>query len=54
MPDLGKYALNVLAAYGAAIVLVAGLIWATLWRAHRVKHLLHDVEERRKRGRDHG
>lgn len=50
-PELGKYALTVLGAYGAALVLLAGLVGQSLWRARRVRRAL---EEREERLRSHG
>ena len=35
MPDLGKYAVEVLSAYGVTLVLLAGLVVLTLWRGAR-------------------
>ena len=48
MPDLGKYAVSVLSAYGASISLLLVLIWASLARAARVKKNLEDYEAKRK------
>lgn len=47
MPDLGKYAVTVIAAYGATIVLLAALVGATLWRARAVRAALARQEDRR-------
>lgn len=46
MPDLGKYAVTVLSAYGVSLVLVAGLIVASLWRSARVRKALAAQEAR--------
>ncbi|MBI1172771.1 heme exporter protein CcmD [bacterium] len=46
MPDLGKYAVTVLSAYGAAIALLVVLVAVTLWQGARMKRLLEDVERR--------
>ena len=46
MPDLGKYALTVLAAYGAALALLGLLVAVTLWQGRRMKRALEEVEER--------
>lgn len=44
MPDLGKYAADVLTAYGLSTLLLAGLLIASL-RAHsKAKALLSQVE----------
>lgn len=50
MPDLGKYAGDVLMAYGATLLLLAGLIWWSLVRSAKVKRLLKAAEERRNHG----
>jgi heme exporter protein D len=46
MPDLGRYALWVLGAYGATLALIGALIALTLWRAARVRAALRQVEDR--------
>ena len=46
MPDLGKYAIPVLSAYGAAILLLLGLVALSLWQAGRMKRRLAEVEAR--------
>jgi len=50
MPDLGKYAAEVLAAYGATILLLAGLVWMTWARSNRVRRALEQAMERRDNG----
>lgn len=54
MPDLGKYAFEVLAAYGVSLVLLIGVIWVSLTQARRVKARLDRVEARQleARGRE--
>lgn len=52
MPDLGKYAFAVLAAYGMSVVLIAGLIMLSFWQRARVKRALAEVEARQ--GKMHG
>ncbi len=47
IPDLGKYAFAVLAAYGSTLVLLALLIGVSFWRSRKVKAELDDVEARR-------
>lgn len=37
MPDLGKYAVHVLASYGVVIVLLGGLTWASVSRWRRLR-----------------
>ncbi|WP_099827634.1 heme exporter protein CcmD [Oceaniglobus indicus] len=44
MPDLGKYAVSVLSAYGATFVLLACLVIWTIWRARRVARRLAEAE----------
>lgn len=48
-PDLGKYAFEVLAAYGATIGLIVVLIALSLMRARKVRRALTEVEERRRK-----
>ncbi len=49
MPDLGKYALPVLGAYGVAIVLILALTWLSLRRSSRLRKELSELERRRKK-----
>ncbi len=49
MPELGKYAFEVLMAYGLSIGLILALCGASLWRAKRVEKALRDVEARREK-----
>lgn len=44
MPDLGKYAVEVMAAYGASLVLLAGLVYVTLRKGRRARAELSRVE----------
>ncbi len=46
MPDLGKYAVTVLSAYGVSLGLLAALIVASLWRSARVRRALEAQEAR--------
>jgi heme exporter protein D len=46
MPDLGKYAVTVLGAYGAALALLVALVVVTLWQGARMKRALDAVEAR--------
>lgn len=43
-PDLGKYAFTVLAAYGATLVLVGGLVLVSLLRARATRRALERQE----------
>jgi heme exporter protein D len=45
MPDLGKYAFTVLAAYGASLGLIAVLVAVTLWQGARAKRGLDALEK---------
>lgn len=45
MPDLGKYAAEVLSAYGASLLLLAALVWLTLRRGKAARAALEDVEQ---------
>ena len=47
MPELGKYASEVYAAYGATAILLAILIAMTLRKSRRVHDALTQVEQRR-------
>lgn len=47
MPDLGRYAAEVLTAYGATFVLLVVLIGASVLRAARLRRRLEEVEGRR-------
>ena len=46
LPDLGKYAYAVLSAYGASIVLLAGLVVISVVKGRRVRKQMQDVEAR--------
>ncbi len=46
MPDLGKYAVWVLSAYGAALVLIAALVIQSIWRDRKMARMLAEVEMR--------
>nr|WP_319250450.1 heme exporter protein CcmD [uncultured Celeribacter sp.] len=50
MPDLGKYAADVLGAYGATLLCLAVLIWRSLARSSKMKRLLAAAEERKQNG----
>lgn len=47
MPDLGKYAVEVSAAYGVSIALIIGLVWISVLRSRAVKRALQEAEARR-------
>lgn len=49
IPDLGKYAVPVLTAYGVSLGLIFGIVGLTLWRGARVRRQLREVEERQGR-----
>jgi len=44
MPDLGAYAVPVLAAYGGSIAALVGIVWISLWRARVVARRLSEAE----------
>lgn len=46
MPDLGKYAGEVLSSYAAALALICGLVAVSIWRSRRVARALREVEAR--------
>lgn len=48
MPDLGKYAVSVLSAYGASFALLALLVWLSLRRSRRAAAELRAIEARRR------
>jgi heme exporter protein D len=45
-PDLGKYGTEVLSAYGATILLLAGLVWFTWSRSRKMRRELDAAEAR--------
>jgi heme exporter protein D len=47
MPELGKYATEVLAAYGASLTLLAGLVLLTLRKGRRARAELARIEARK-------
>ena len=48
LPDLGKYAATVLAAYGTSIALLVGLVVMSVTKGRRVRNQMQDVEMRSK------
>lgn len=50
MPDLGKYAVEVLSAYGVTIVLLVAIVGLSVMRERRVRRDLEDAEARNRRG----
>ncbi|MCF6272083.1 MAG: heme exporter protein CcmD [Rhodobacteraceae bacterium] len=48
LPDLGKYVVPVLSAYGAMIILAGGLVLASLKSAKDSKKTLAKLEQKRK------
>ncbi len=46
MPELGKYATEVLSSYGVSIVILVAIIWMSFARARRVKAMLDRIEGR--------
>ena len=45
MPELGKYAAAVLSAYGVSLLLLAGLVVATVLRGAKARAALRHIEE---------
>ena len=52
MPDLGKYATEVLSAYGVSVVLLLAIIGLTLWQSRKARAELQrlDARERARNG----
>lgn len=46
MPDMGKYAETVLAAYVVSLVLIVVLVGISLWRSSKVKKELQALEKK--------
>lgn len=44
MPELGKYATEVLAAYGVSLALILGLVWVSLTAHRRAKAAVKEAE----------
>jgi len=47
MPDLGRYATEVLSAYAGTLILLALLIASSVWKARKVLRQLREAEARR-------
>lgn len=45
MPDLGKYATEVLSAYGISLLLMAGLVLISLRRGRKARAALKQIEQ---------
>lgn len=50
MPELGKYASEVLSSYVVSLGLIVVLVALSVWRSRRVRAELEKVEERVKNG----
>ncbi len=50
MPDLGRYAVAVLSAYGLSLALIGALVALVVWRGARVRRALAEAEARRQGG----
>ena len=46
MPELGRYAFEVLLAYGVTLILVGGLVLFSILSARRARRRLGDAERR--------
>lgn len=51
VPDLGKYAFDVLAAYGVSAVFLLALVGHSVWRSARMKRRLSETEARATKNR---
>tara|TARA_R110002095_G_scaffold191712_1_gene169392 strand:+ start:1302 stop:1460 length:159 start_codon:yes stop_codon:yes gene_type:complete len=49
MPDLGKYAVEVVSAYGVSLALLGALIGLSLWRGRAARATLDAAERESKR-----
>lgn len=49
IPDLGKYAVEVLSAYAVSLALLAVLVWLTLLRGKAARAALDVVEQEAKK-----
>ena len=47
MPDLGRYAVEVLSAYAGSLILLVAVVAASIWQAKRVRQRLESMEARR-------
>lgn len=47
IPDLGKYAIPVLSAYGVSLVLIVGLVMLSIRRSKKARAELEKVEGRK-------
>jgi heme exporter protein D len=50
MPDLGRYAVEVMSAYAVSLALLAGIVALSVARARRVRRELDEAEARQRRG----
>ncbi len=50
MPDLGKYAVEVLLAYGVTLALLAGIVAASVVQARATRRALDEAERRARDG----
>ncbi|RMH47546.1 MAG: heme exporter protein CcmD [Alphaproteobacteria bacterium] len=50
MPELGKYATEVLSAYAVSIVLIGGIVWQSVRRDRKVREELSRIEKGRRNG----
>lgn len=49
IPELGKYAIEVVSSYAITMALMLGLVWISLRRSRRVRDALVSVEKRMRR-----
>lgn len=50
MPDLGRYAFEVLLAYGGSLAALIAIVWISMVRARRIRETLEQAEARWKNG----
>ncbi|MEM0949024.1 MAG: heme exporter protein CcmD [Pseudomonadota bacterium] len=50
MPDLGRYAVEVLLAYGVTLALLAGIVAASVARARAMRRALEEAERKIRNG----
>lgn len=46
MPDLGKYAADVLAAYAVSVLILAAIVALSLWQGARARRKLDEAERK--------
>ena len=49
MPDLGKYAVEVLSAYGASLAILSATVLLSFMQGRKARRALRDIEARQNR-----